>query len=370
VHVAWIELTDFRSYSHLDWHPDPGVNLLIGPNGAGKTNALEAVGYLAALRSFRAVTDDVLVADSAEKAYIRGGIDRGEDRGETLIEIEISRRGPRRTQVDRQRLRRISDLVEVMRVVTFLPEDLDIVKRGPGRRRDLLDEAAVQLRPAAALDFSEYDRALRQRNAFLKAGQLDDVTLGVWDERMSHAGGKVMARRAAVMNELAPHVSQAYEAISGSAATLGFEYGSEWGASADVSVTASEQAERLAEAVAVRRRHDIERRVTSVGPHRDDPTLMLEGHDVRLHGSQGEQRTTALALRLAVHQAVTARTGVPPILILDDVFSELDAGRAERLAVALPTAQTLISSARPEDVPVRGRRWDVADGELRQAATT
>lgn len=368
MHVAWLELIDFRSYRRLEWRPDPGVNLLIGPNGAGKTNALEAVGYLATLRSFRGVGDEALVFDGAERAYVRGGIDRGEDRGEALVEIEISRRGPRRTQVDRQRLRRVSDLVDIVRVVTFLPEDLDIVKRGPGRRRDLLDEAAVQLRPAAALDFTEYERALRQRNAFLKMDAPDDVTLSVWDERMSQAGGRVMARRAAVMTELAPYIDEAYQAMSGSDSTLSFSYGSEWGGSADATISAAEHAKTLAEAISAHRRHDLERRVTTVGPHRDDPSLLLDGHDVRVHGSQGEQRSTALALRLAVHRAVTERTGAAPVLLLDDVFSELDEGRAERLAAALPVAQTLISSARPEDVPIRGRRWDVVDGRLEEAA--
>ncbi len=359
-----MELTDFRSYLHLEWRPDPGVNLLIGPNGAGKTNALEAVGYLATARSFRGVGDEAMVGDHADHGYVRGGFDRGEDRGEALVESQLARRGPRRTLVDRQRLRRASDLLEVARIVAFLPEDLDIVKRGPARRRDLLDEAAAQLRPAAALDFAEYDRALRQRNAFLKQGAPDPVTLSVWDERLSQAGGRVMARRDAAMSELAPFFRDAYRHISGGPSSLAIDYRSEWEGSADPGLGAGEQSERLAEAISGRRRHDIERRVTSVGPHRDEPVLLLDGHDVRLHGSQGEQRTTALALRLAVHQAVTDRVGATPILLLDDVFSELDEGRAQRLASALPAAQTMISSARPEEVPVRGRRWRVAEGSI------
>lgn len=366
MHLIWLELTDFRSYPHLEWRPDPGVNLLIGPNGAGKTNTLEAVGYLATLRSFRGVPDDGLVADGADRAYVRGGVERGDDSGEGRIEIEVSRHGPRRTQVNGQRLRRTSDLVEVVRVVTFLPDDLDIVKRGPARRRDLLDEAATLLRPAAAGDFSEYDRALRQRNAFLKSGAHDPVTLGVWDERLSQAGGKVMARRASAMTELAPYIDEAYRAVGDRQAHLQIRYGSEWGASPDATLGASTHAARLAEAVAARRSHDLERRVTTVGPHRDDPMLLLDGHEVRVHSSQGEQRTTALALRLAVHRAVTERTGSAPILLLDDVFSELDEGRANRLAAALPMAQTLISSARPEDVPIRGRRFQVRPGVLEE----
>lgn len=368
MHIAWLELIDFRSYPRLEWVPDPGVNLLIGPNGAGKTNALEAVGYLATLKSFRGVRDEGLVADESERAYLRSGIDRGEDRGETLVEIEIPRTGARRTQLDRQRLHRTSDLIEVARVVTFLPDDLDIVKRGPGRRRDLIDDAAAQLRPAAALDFAEYERALRQRNAFLKAGAPDEVTLSVWDERLSQAGGKVMARRTNTMTQLAPYIQKSYRDVSGSDSELAFDYRADWGASLDPTVGASEQSRALAAAIAERRRHDMERRVTSVGPHRDDPVLVLDGHDTRVHGSQGEQRTTALALRLAVHRAVTEQAGVAPVLLLDDVFSELDQGRAERLAGALPEAQTMITSARPEDVPIRGRRWNVSDGALEEAA--
>lgn len=363
-----MELIEFRSYAHLHWRPDSGVNLLIGPNGAGKTNALEAVAYLATLRSFRNVTDDGLIADGADRAYVRGGVARADGRGEGRVEAELVRGGARRTQVDGQRLRRIADLTEVLRVVTFLPDDLDIVKRGPSRRRDLLDEAAIQLRPAAAADFAEFDRALRQRNAFLRSGADDEVTLSVWDERLSQAGGRVMARRANTMAELASHIEDSYRTVGDDRASLQIVYGSEWGASPDPTVGASAQAARLAEAVASRRRHDMERRVTSAGPHRDDPILTLDGHDVRVHGSQGEQRTTALALRLAVHRSVTERVGSPPVLLLDDVFSELDQGRAERLAAALPEAQTLISSARPEDVPIRGKRWDVSPGRLEEQA--
>ncbi|MGA7270445.1 MAG: DNA replication/repair protein RecF [Acidimicrobiia bacterium] len=367
MHVIWLELVDFRSYTHLEWRPDPAVNLLIGPNGAGKTNVLEALGYLAGLKSFRGVPDEGLIAYAADAAYLRAGVERGSPaQGESLIEIEIPRRGGRRTQLDRSRLRRSADLAEVLRVVTFLPEDLDLVKRGPARRRDLIDEAAVLLRPSAALDQAEFDRALRQRNAFLKQGAPDEVTLSVWDERVSQAGGRVMARRAATMAELAQPIAAAYREISLSEQTLTFDYGSDWGASTDPTLSAVEQTRALAEALAARRRGDLERRVTTVGPHRDDPTFVLDGHDARIHASQGEQRTTALAVRLAVHTAVTDRIGVAPILLLDDVFSELDPERSRRLAEALPSTQTMITSARPEDVPVGGRRWNVAGGRLEE----
>ncbi len=171
--IDWVSLVDFRSYRQLDWRPDPEVNLLTGPNGAGKTNLLESVAYLASLKSFRSAPDQALIADDADSAVIRVGLG-GEER-ERLIEIEIPRTGQRRTQVDKTKLRRTADLLGVIRVVAFLPEDLDLVKRGPAYRRDLLDDIAVQLWPAAHLDQTEYERALRQRNAFLRQGYHDEA---------------------------------------------------------------------------------------------------------------------------------------------------------------------------------------------------
>ncbi|CAN5872533.1 DNA replication/repair protein RecF [soil metagenome] len=363
MHVVWIAFTDYRSYPSLRWQPEDSVNLLSGPNGAGKTNVLEGIAYMASLRSFRGVSDEGLIADEAERGYIRGGVAR-QDSGEALIEIELARVGGRRAQVDRQRLRRTSDLIEVLRVVTFLPEDLDIVKRGPGYRRAVIDEAAALVRPSAAADFAEYDRALRQRNAFLRQGHIDAVTLGVWEERLSQAGGKVMARRAWILSHIAPHMTQAYRAISGSQSTLTVDYESEWGGVADPELLAGDHGAALAERLEQRRRHDIERRVTTVGPHRDEPRLLLDDYDTRIHGSQGEQRTTALAIRLAVHAVVSELSGVSPVLLLDDVFSELDNDRSRALAVALPATQTFITTARPEDVPLAGRHWQVGVGAV------
>lgn len=363
--LAWIELLDFRSYPSLHWSPDPGVNLLIGPNAAGKTNLLEAIGYLAALRSVRGAGDDAMVGEGAERAFLRGEFASGEDLN-TLVEIELPVRGSRRVQVGHQRLRRASDLHELVRIVTFLPEDLDVVKRGPGGRRDLIDEVTVQLRPSAALDQSDYDRALRQRNALLKAGKPDEVTLAVWDERLSHAGGKVMARRAATMQQLAEHLEDAYRAIADTPARFILEYRSDWGGEADPAIAATEHAAALADSIRRHRRADIERRVTTVGLHRDDLTVLLDGRDLRSHGSQGEQRTAALALRLASHRAIAVTVGRMPVLLLDDVFSELDEARGRRLAVALPPGQTVITSARPEDLPVRGRRWRVESGRVEE----
>lgn len=362
--IDWIALTAFRSYQSLEWSPDPGVNVLIGPNGSGKTNVLEAIGYLAGLRSFRSVSDAELVDDGAESAVIRAGVS-SEDR-ERLIEIQINRRGARVAQVDKNRLRKLSDLLGVFRVVTFLPDDLDLVKRGPANRRDFLDEVAVQLWPGAFVDQAEFDRALRQRNAFLKSGDRDEATLGVWDSRLSQSSGRVLARRARVVESLSRRLSEAYGEISRSAAQLSIGYAPTWGggdAGLMPPLSAGEYAELVGAGLAGARRLDFDRRLTTVGPHRDEPSFELAGHDARTHGSQGEQRSTALSAKLAAHRAIAGATGEPPVLLLDDVFSELDPGRSAALAKSLPDdAQALITSARPEDVPLEGVHWKVDDG--------
>lgn len=358
--VDWLSLVDFRSYPKLDWAPDADVNLLIGPNGAGKTNLLESIAYLASLKSFRSAPDTALIADEAESAVLRSSL-VGEGR-ERLIEIEIPRRGSRRTQVDKTRLRRTSDLLGVLRVIAFLPDDLDLVKRGPAQRRDLLDDIAVQLWPAAHLDQSEYERALRQRNAFLKQGDRDDSTLAVWDSRLCQAGGRVLARRSRAVETLAPLLSEAYAEVANQRVDAAFTYSSSWAGELD-QASAADFGSRIAEALEQSRRTDYERRMTTVGPHRDEPGFSIDGHEARTHGSQGEQRTMALAVKLAAHRAVAESVGETPVLLLDDVFSELDPDRSEALARALPDAtQTIITSARPEDVPISGTVWQVRDG--------
>jgi DNA replication and repair protein RecF len=363
VNVAWLALVGFRSYTSLEWSPEPGVNLLLGANGAGKTNLLEAIAYLSTLRSFRGVADQALIADDADSAIIRAGVTSAERH--RLVEMEVPRRGPKKVQVDKTRLGRSTDLLGVLRVVAFLPEDLDMVKRGPGERRDLLDALAVQLWPAADFDQREYERALRQRNAFLRTGDHDDLTLGVWDSRLSQAGGKVLARRARVIEVLAPLLSSAYGQIARRDAPVGITYQPSWGSGDFQPRSAAEFSTKLDEALESSRRMDYERRVTTIGPHRDEPGFALGGADARTHASQGEQRSIALAVKLASHQAVAEVVGEKPVLLLDDVFSELDPERSQALARTLPAdTQTMITSARPEDLPVEGRTWEVAEGTV------
>ena len=358
--MAWIELGDFRSYGGLRWEPAPGVNVLVARNAAGKTNLLEAIGYLSTLRSFRKVPDRILIRMGAERAVVRGEVVAANS--STLIEVEMPSGGRRRAQVNRGRLGRLADLLGKVRTVVFLPDDLDLVKRGPAHRRDLLDAISVQLWPGAYGDQREYERVLRQRNMLLKqmGRRADPVSLGVWDERLAAAGARLMARRTAAVAAVEPEASSFYRKLSGGKTGVTVAYRSVWGARQDGDVAGWEDS--LRGALGAARRKDLERRVSTVGPHRDDVVLLLDERDARLRASQGEQRTVTLALRLAAHRAVQATISEEPLLLLDDVFSELDRHRARALARFLPKAQTFITTAREEDVPIEGRNWRLAGG--------
>lgn len=358
--LVWLELRDFRSYRSLRWEPDPSVNVLTGRNAAGKTNLLEAVGYLASLRSFRRVPDAELAASGAERCVVRGQVEQGA--AESLVEIEIPVAGRRRAQLNRRRLSRSADLLGAVRTVVFLPDDLDFVKRGPSYRRDLLDATAVQIWPGAHRDQQDYERALRQRNALLRqqGRGADPVTLEVWDGRLSQAGGILMDRRQATIAALQEETAAMYQKLSASETPVRLEYRAGWAQAGE-----GDWSDRLSEALARSRSDDMERRASTVGPHRDDLVMRLGGRDSRTRASQGEQRTLALAVRLAAHAAVRNKTGASPLLLLDDVFSELDAQRAAALAGALPAAQTIITTARADEAPVGGRRWLVGEGTVR-----
>lgn len=360
---SWISLTNFRSYPELHWSPDAGVNILVGDNGAGKTNLLEALTYLATLRSFRGTPDEMLVNDQSPSAIIRGELQRGES--SALVEVEINRKGRRRVRIDQKNITRRSELLEVVRVVTFLPEDLELVKGSPAGRREMIDEVATQLWPAADLDQAEYERALRQRNAFLRAGSRDETTLEVWDSRLAQAAGRLMARRARATQEVVNSLADTYTRVAGRSSEIVINYESEWGGTVDARTPPAEWSSALVEALQRRRRADWEMGITGAGPHRDDLTFVLDGQSARFQASQGEQRTLALSVRLAAHEAVSRLTGSTPVLILDDVFSELDPQRARQLSGALPSAQTMITTTHPEEIPVPGKTWHVEAGVIR-----
>ena len=329
-------LTDFRSYRSAEIALAPGLTALLGDNGQGKTNVLEAIGWLATLSSFRGAPSEALIRQGAERAVIRAEGSRDDRR--VLIEAELVAGGRNRVLVNHQPLKRARDLLGALRVSVFAPDDLDLVKGGPGSRRRFLDEALVASHPRYDALRSEVDKVLKQRNALLKGsgGRLDEsgaFTLDVWDAKLAEAGGALASARQNLLARLGPVLSDTYDAVALGPAEVTATYLADW---AGVG---------LAEALAAARKDDLRRGVSTVGPHRDDVDLRLGGLPSRTHASQGEQRSLALALRLAAHHVITEVTGTAPVLLLDDVFSELDPDRSDALLANLPVGQTLLTSA-------------------------
>lgn len=346
-------LTDFRSHREVDLSFARGVTALIGPNGSGKTNIVEAIGWLTSMRSFRGAPTEALVRVGAERAIARAQL-RSDDR-ELLLEAELPRSGRARVQMNRQRVQRNRDLLGVMSVTVFAPDDLEMIKGAPGERRAYVDDVVVGLHPRNEETRSQVDKVLKQRNALLKGvhGRLDGdaaFTLDVWDTKLSAVGDELGMLRAEALDRLSPLVTDALQAVAGGTSEVSLRYVAPWFGIG------------LAEALAQARKDDVRRGVTTVGPHRDELEILLNGMPARTHASQGEQRSLALALRLAGHELVRSTTGVAPLLVLDDVFSELDDGRSAALVAALPSGQTLLTSA--VDLPPGA----VADATIRLAS--
>lgn len=330
-------LVDFRSYAEVDLRLAPGLTAVLGPNGQGKTNLLEAVAFLGTLSSFRGAPTEAMVRRGAARAVVRAEAER--DGRELLVELELVPGGKDRVQLNRQRLRRARELAGTILVSVFSPDDLALVKEGPSGRRRYLDDLLVALDPAFERVRAELERVLRQRNALLKqsGGRLSDdvaATLDVWDQKLVAVADEVGRRRAGAVDELGPAVRQAYEDLAGSNDD-----------EASIAYEAPWLADGLAAALPAVRDDELRRGVTLVGPHRDELGLVLSSAPARSHASQGEQRTFALALRLAAHRLVAARAGTSPILLLDDVFSELDPDRCAALLAHLPPGQAIVTSA-------------------------
>lgn len=333
--ISRLWLADFRSYEQLELPLATGLTAICGPNGVGKTNLLEALGLLATLKSFRGAPVESMIRRGAAAAVVRAEGTR--DERDVLIELELVK-GKTRAQVNRQRLKRARDLLGAVRVTVFAPDDLALIKEGPALRRTYLDEILVALDPGADAAIGDVDRILRQRNALLRhaKGRLDEgaaMTLDVWDAKLADRGEDLTARRERLVIDLLPLVSDAYELLAGRATPISADYERSWAAPT------------LAEALAVGRDDDVRRGVSLLGPHRDELRLGLGGLATRNEASQGEQRTFALALRLSGHRLVTERLGEAPLLLLDDVLSELDEDRAAALLGNLPSGQSIITSA-------------------------
>ena len=380
MHVRHLSLTDFRSWSALELPLGAGTTALVGPNGQGKTNIVEALVYVATLGSHRVGTDAPLVRAGTERAVLRAAVER--DGRSTLVELEINPGRANRARLNRGPVPRAREVLGVLRTVLFAPEDLALVKGDPAERRRFLDDLLVARQPRWAGVRADYDRVLKQRNALLKSAgaqrrggrgsaAAELPTLDVWDSHLAKAGAELLTGRLELVELLTPLVDKAHDAVAGGAAqgSAGLAYrsslgpgvagGEAWSGTDVESLTAALLAE-----LARRRGEELERGVSLVGPHRDDLIVSLGELPARGYASHGESWSLALALRLASYELLRADGG-EPVLVLDDVFAELDGGRRTRLAeLVAPAEQLLVTAAVAADVPeaLAGTRLDVTLG--------
>jgi RecF protein len=379
VWVAGLRLSDFRSYELAEITLDPGVTTFVGQNGQGKTNLVEAIAYASTLGSHRVATDAPLVRSGAERAVI--GVDVSRDDRTVLIELEINPGRANRARINRSAVPRARDVLGLLHTIVFAPEDLAMVKGDPSDRRRFIDDLLVQRSPRMLGVKGDYDRILKQRNALLKSsgvarrsgGSAMEKTLEVWDEQLATVGGDLVAARVALVDDLRPFLSDAYALIAGgeaavSAADVSVAYQSALG---DVEVLTDRDhwREQLLAGIERRRREELDRGITLVGPQRDDLVLGLGGMPAKGFASHGESWSIALGLRLASLEVLRA-DGDDPVLILDDVFAELDAPRRSRLTQRVAgCTQVLLTAAVGDDVPAEldGRRLLVTRGQVSDA---
>ncbi len=336
--VTRLEAENFRNLRSVHLEPSStGLTVVRGQNGAGKTSLLEALAYCSLLRSFRGVPKEAVIRSGAERASIRCGVQVGSRQVDITVDVVPGRRD--RVVRNGQRVDGSRELIEVLRTTLFTPDDLELAKGAPALRRDVLDDVVAATRPRLGAERSNLDRILRQRNALLRqlGGRLDGAgatTLEVWDERLAEAGERVALAREELVAALAPLAREAFASLAPGAGPLELSY--------SMSYTPP-----LADAIARARPDDLRRQVSTVGPQRDDLALAAGGLDARTRLSQGRQRCVALALRLATHRHITTVTGVNPVLLLDDAFSELDEATARALVNELPLSQALLTTAGP-----------------------
>jgi DNA replication and repair protein RecF len=372
--LARLEVVDFRNHPDVQVDFEPGVNLLVGSNGVGKTNLLEAVSYLATLSSYRAGQDAALVRSGAEAAVVRALVLHGTRR--VLVELEIRPGSGVRGRINRAAVPRARDLLGAVRAVVFAPEDLALVRGDPDERRRFLDTLALQRLPRYLVIRQDFERILRQRNTLLRsaAGRTPRgsglATLEVWDSRLAEAGAEVWSERLQIVDALRPLVAEAYQTVAGKPEQVDLAYVSSVGEDLPLETEVATLAEVLRERLVRDRTRELERGVTLTGPHRDDLALRLSELPARTHSSQGEAWSLALGLRLGSYRWL-AREGETPLLLLDDVFAELDRDRRRRLAeVAVGAEQVIATAAVAEEVPeeLKSTQFEVRPGAVRRTS--
>ncbi len=337
-----IQLSDFRNYTNTQVDFATGVSAIIGANGQGKTNLTEALAYLSTMKSFRGVPTEAMIRIGTTTAFIRARVLHDDGR-EILIEARLTSQGRNQVLVNGTKLPKTRDLLGMVRTTVFSPDDLELVKGGPHLRREFLDDSLVALANKYDALRLEVDRIVRQRNAVLKqsGGRINNAVtsmLDLWDEKFSDSGTQLGNARSELVAKLTPFIVHAYEELAQRPSNILIDYSPEWLKTG------------LAKCLIESRTEDLRRIVTTVGPHRDDFEILINNLPARTHASQGEQRTMALALRLALHRFIGQTVGEIPILILDDVLSELDPERAKALLNHFPVGQVLITTA--SDLPV------------------
>lgn len=360
--VSALRLTDFRSYASLDITLSPGVTTLIGANGQGKTNVVEALSYPAILGSHRVSSDAPLVRRDCERAILGVTVER-DDRS-VLIELEVNPGKANRARINRAAATRARDVLGILTTVVFAPEDLALVKGDPSDRRRFLDDLMIQRSPRMQGVRSDYERVLKQRNALLKSitaarrAPQEEVlrTMEVWDAQLADVGSKILAARMTILSDMAQPLARAYALIAGgedavSSPDLVLGYQPSTTDDPGASTSAEVWRDAILDTIERRRKDEWDRGITLVGPHRDDLTLTLGDLPAKGYASHGESWSIALALRLASFDLL-AEAGEEPVLVLDDVFAELDSARRSRLAArAQECTQVIITAAVPEDIP-------------------
>lgn len=356
-----LSLTDFRSYSNLELALKSGTHIFIGENGEGKTNIIEAIMYLALLSSHRISSDAPLIKLGCERAYIRAKI--SDDSRDTLVELEINNGRANRAKVNQNPVRSQRAIQGVLKAICFSPEDLDLVRGDPSERRRFLDQLLTQRSPRIAGVISDYEKALKQRNTLLKS-RAPESSLHPWNEHLANFGGEVIASRIKLIEDLLPHLTSSYKNISvKKAPSLSYKSTLD-----NPTSNKEENKAALLEKIGELLTQERERGISLVGPHRDDLLLNLGEHPVKGFASHGESWSIALSLKLASYKLLKS-DGDSPILILDDVFSELDQSRRDRLATLTSTSeQTFITVAVANDLPdeIHGKRYEVSNGEVRE----
>lgn len=360
MHLAWAELRDFRNHRETRVEPAAGLTAAVGENGQGKTNLLEGLYYLFSLESPRVSSDEPLVRAGASSAFLRGEVVT--ETGRLLIEVEVRPSGANRVQLNRSGVRRKRDVRQVARAVFFGPDDIAIVQGEPGERRRFLDASVAALWPAREATRTAYEKALRQRNRLLKdwEGGTAPGSLDAWDDELVKAGSALVRDRAEALDRVRDEASDTYAELS-----EGHRLEVEYVPSVE---PGPEVEERFRARLAERRRDELARRTTLVGPHRDDVRLAVRDLRARSFASHGEAWAGALCLRLATGRAVAREIGEPPVLFLDDPFSGLDPGRRRRLSAGLAgRGQAVITVPDRAQVPGGAEVWAVEEGSVAAA---